>query len=36
VHELDPALCERCGLCYEVCNFDAIEITSPRVEVKMK
>jgi len=33
VHELDPELCERCGLCYEVCNFDAIEITSPRVSV---
>jgi len=30
VHEIDPSLCIRCGLCYTVCNFDAIEIISPR------
>ncbi len=30
IHVIDPNACERCGLCYEVCNFDAIEITSPR------
>ncbi|NOX60968.1 MAG: NADH-quinone oxidoreductase subunit NuoF [Chloroflexi bacterium] len=29
-HVIDPELCERCGLCYEVCNFDAIVIKSPR------
>ena len=23
-HVIDPALCERCGLCKEVCKFDAI------------
>jgi NADH:ubiquinone oxidoreductase subunit F (NADH-binding)/(2Fe-2S) ferredoxin len=23
-HAIDPELCERCGLCTEVCNFDAI------------
>ncbi len=29
-HVIDPDLCERCGLCYEVCKFDAIVIKSPR------
>lgn len=26
VHEIDPALCTRCGLCLETCKFDAIEV----------
>jgi ferredoxin len=29
-HVIDPEACERCGLCAEVCNFDAIVIKSPR------
>ncbi|HEY80158.1 MAG TPA: 4Fe-4S binding protein [Caldilineae bacterium] len=31
-HVIDQEICIRCGMCYEVCNFDAIEITSPRLE----
>jgi MinD superfamily P-loop ATPase len=29
---LDPAMCEGCGLCIEVCRFDAISKPSPEVE----
>jgi ferredoxin len=25
-HVIDPELCERCGLCVEVCKFDAIVV----------
>jgi NADH-quinone oxidoreductase subunit F len=28
VHHIDQTLCIRCGLCYEACRFDAIEITT--------
>ena len=27
---IDPDLCERCGMCAEVCKFDAVRIVSPR------
>ena len=30
VHVIDPDLCERCGMCAEVCKFDAVRIVSPR------
>jgi ferredoxin len=26
VHYIDPNICERCGICIEVCKFDAIMI----------
>jgi len=29
---LDPAMCEGCGLCIEVCRFDAISMADPEVE----
>jgi NADH-quinone oxidoreductase subunit F len=29
-HEIDQDTCIQCGLCYEACRFDAIEITSSR------
>jgi MinD superfamily P-loop ATPase len=29
---VDPAICEGCGLCIEVCRFDAISKASPEVE----
>ena len=32
LHVIDESICIRCGMCYEVCNFDAIDITSPRLE----
>ncbi len=25
-HEIDQITCIRCGVCYQVCNLDAIEI----------
>ena len=28
VHRIDEALCIKCGLCFESCRFDAIEITT--------
>jgi NADH-quinone oxidoreductase subunit F len=28
VHSIDPQLCIQCGLCYQACRFDAIEIAS--------
>jgi NADH-quinone oxidoreductase subunit F len=28
VHHIDQTLCIKCGLCYEACRFDAIEITT--------
>ncbi len=28
IHEIDPDLCIKCGLCEEACHFDAIEITT--------
>ncbi len=34
-HVIDPAICIRCGMCYEVCNFDSIIITTPRVDFKI-
>jgi NADH-quinone oxidoreductase subunit F len=30
LHSIDQAACIQCGLCYEACRFDAIEITSGR------
>jgi NADH-quinone oxidoreductase subunit F len=30
-HSIDQDTCIQCGLCYEACRFDAIEITSGRV-----
>ncbi len=30
VHTIDQDTCIQCGLCYEACRFDAIEITSGR------
>ncbi|MCB0200252.1 MAG: NADH-quinone oxidoreductase subunit NuoF [Anaerolineae bacterium] len=30
LHVIDPNLCERCGMCAEVCKFDAVVVTSPR------
>ncbi len=35
VHIIDPEICIRCGMCYEVCNFDSIVITTPRVDFKL-
>ena len=29
-HTIDQDACIRCGLCYEACRFDAIEITTGR------
>ncbi len=29
-HTIDPETCVKCGLCYEACRFDAIEISSGR------
>ncbi len=26
VHSIDPTICERCGICIEVCKFDAIMV----------
>ena len=26
VHTIDPLICGKCGVCYDVCNFDAIHI----------
>lgn len=26
VHEIDPDKCIRCGICYDVCNFGAVEV----------
>ncbi len=34
-HVIDPETCIRCGMCYEVCNFDSIVITTPRVDFKL-
>ena len=31
VHVIDLAACERCGMCAEVCKFDAVIVTSPRL-----
>jgi NADH-quinone oxidoreductase subunit F len=31
VHHIDQALCIKCGLCFEACRFDAIEITTGAV-----
>jgi NADH-quinone oxidoreductase subunit F len=31
VHRIDQALCIKCGLCFEACRFDAIEITTGSV-----
>jgi formate hydrogenlyase subunit 6/NADH:ubiquinone oxidoreductase subunit I len=28
IHHIDQTLCITCGLCYEACRFDAIEITT--------
>jgi len=25
-HVIDQALCDRCGVCYQSCKFDAIEV----------
>ena len=25
-HHIDPAVCIRCGICYDVCKFDAVEV----------
>jgi NADH-quinone oxidoreductase subunit F len=27
LHVIDQNLCDRCGSCYEVCTYDAIDIT---------
>jgi NADH:ubiquinone oxidoreductase subunit F (NADH-binding)/(2Fe-2S) ferredoxin len=35
VHVIDPEICIRCGMCYEVCNFDSIIKTTPRVDFKL-
>lgn len=26
IHHINPDICTRCGVCYEVCKFDAIEV----------
>jgi len=26
LHVVDPAACVRCGICAEVCRFDAVEV----------
>jgi NADH:ubiquinone oxidoreductase subunit F (NADH-binding)/(2Fe-2S) ferredoxin len=26
IHTIDPLICGKCGVCYDVCNFDAINI----------
>jgi NADH-quinone oxidoreductase subunit F/NADP-reducing hydrogenase subunit HndC len=25
-HTIDPSICDRCGICYEVCKFDAVTV----------
>ena len=29
LHTIDPAKCIKCGVCRSVCQFDAVEVTSP-------
>jgi ferredoxin len=26
IHEIDPALCIKCGACFDACKFDAVLI----------
>ena len=28
IHEIDPETCIRCGICYNVCKFDAVKVES--------